>query len=419
MVDAVVEEPFDRLASLARDLLRVDWAFVTVVDDELSHWVGYAGEPLPPGSPRAVPAEVSFCQYVVHDRQPIVLDDVRNEPRTAESPLIRQMGLVAWAGWPVISPAGEVLGSMCVACREPRQWTVLDVRVLRTLAMAASTELALRMRVAESERDLAGAREDRDTAHLLATQAIEQAQSTQVSVEGLQHEIVRELPSGGGLDLGAEYRPARGRGLGGSWYDAIRHPDGSTTLVVGEVADVQTAAVASMSQVRDMIRTVAYDRPGSPAEVLSRVERIMGGLGVPGTESCTVAHVAAPESGGPVRRLCWSSAGSPPPLLRQHGGEVRVLEEVADLALGVSGAVRRTDHEALLDVGTALVLLTDGVVDRPGEGRSAGLRRLAVLLGRLQNRSARDTAGLLVEQSRAPWSDEVTVLVARTTGGSA
>jgi sigma-B regulation protein RsbU (phosphoserine phosphatase) len=419
MVGSVVEEPFDRLASLARDLLRVDWAFVTVVDDQLSRWVGYAGEPLAPGTARAVPAEVSFCQYVVQDRQPIVLDDVRQEPRTADSPLIRQMGLVAWAGWPVVSPSGEVLGSMCLACREPREWTVLDVRVLRTLAMAASTELALRMRVAQSERDLAGAREDRDTAHLLATHAIEQAQSAQVSVEGLQHELVRDLPTGGGLDLGAEYRPAGGRELGGNWYDAIRHPDGSTTLVVGEVADVGAAALASMAQVRDMIRTLAYDRPASPAEVLTRVERIMAGLGVPGTVSCTVAHVGPPASGSALRRLCWSSAGSPPPLLQEAGGEVHVLDQAADLALGVSGAVRRTDHEALLDVGSAVVLLTDGVVDRAGEGRSAGLHRLAVLLERLQNRSARDTAGLLVEQSRAPWSDDVTVLVARATGTDA
>jgi phosphoserine phosphatase RsbU/P len=419
VVDHVLEEPFDRLASLARDLLRVDWAFVTVVDDELSRWAGYAGEPLPPGSPRAVPVEVSFCQFLVQDRQPMVVDDVRHEPRTAGSPLIGEMGLVAWAGWPVVSPSGEVLGSMCLACREPREWTVLDVRVLRTLAMAASTEFALRMRVAESERDLAGAREDRDTARLLATQAIEQAQSTHVSVEGLQHELVRELPPGGGLDLGAQYRPAGGRQLGSDWYDAIRHPDGSTTLVVGEVADVGAAPLAAMSQVRDMIRTLAYDRPASPADVLTRAERIMAGLEVAGTVSCTVAHVGALDPRSRVRPLCWTTAGSPPPLLREPSGDVRVLDRPADLALGVSGAVRRTNHEAVLYDGSAVVLLTDGVVAGVGAGQAEGLRRLAALLGRAQNRSARDTASLLVEQCPASWSDDVTVLVARTTGEQA
>jgi sigma-B regulation protein RsbU (phosphoserine phosphatase) len=419
VVRHVVEEPFDRLASLARDLLRVDWAFVTVVDDELSRWVGYAGEPLPPGSARAVPVEVSFCHFVVQDRQPMVLDDVREEPRTATSPLISQMGLLAWAGWPVISPSGEVLGSMCLACREPREWTVLDVRVLRTLAMAASTEFGLRMRVAQSERDLADAREDRDTAHLLATQAIQQAQSTQVSVEGLQHELVRELPAGGGLDLGAEYRPAGGRQLGSDWYDAIRHPDGSTTLVVGEVADVGAAPLATMSQVRDMIRTLAYDRPASPADVLGRVERIMAGLGVAGTVSCTLAHLGAPDPSTRRRSLCWTTAGSPPLLLREPGGDVRVLDQPADLALGVSGAVRRVNHEAVVDDGSAVVLFTHGVVEGVGDGRAEGLRRLAALLRRVQNRSARDTAGLLVEQSHAPSSDDVTVLVARTTGEEA
>ena len=35
------------------------------------------------------------------------------------------------------------------------------------------------------------------------------------------------------------------------------------------------------------------------------------------------------------------------------------------------------------------------------------------VLARLQNRSAQDTAGMLVEQSGAPWTRDVTVLVAR------
>jgi serine phosphatase RsbU (regulator of sigma subunit) len=411
----VAEEPFDRLASLARDLLRVDSAFVTVLDDQVSSWVGYAGPELPPGMPRALPAEESFCQLVVRDQRPLIVDDVRLEPRTADSPLIERMGLLAWAGWPVFSPEGEPLGTMCLACSEPRKWTVLDVRVLRTLALAATAEFALRLRVAQSERDLAGAREDRDQAHLLATHAMEQAQNTQVSVRGLQHELVRPLPTRGGLDLAAEYRPARGRPVGSDWYDAIEHPDGATTLVLGEVADVGDDTLAGVAQARDITRTLAYDRPASPAEVLERVERTMAGLGVPGTAACVVAHLGAPRPGTGRRTLRWSIAGAPAPLLRAPDGVVQVLDGPADLALGVSGAVRRTDHELLLDAGSTLVLLTDGVVDQDNERRADGLLRLAEVLGRLQDRSAPDTAGMLVEQSGAPWTGDVTVLVARTT----
>jgi stage II sporulation SpoE-like protein/GAF domain-containing protein len=415
---SVAEEPFDRLASLARDLLHVDSAFVTVLSDELSSWVGYAGAELPPGAPRSLPVEESFCRLVVRDRRPLIVDDVRLEPRTADSPLLERLGLLAWAGWPVLGPDGEPLGTMCLACERPREWTVLDVRVLRTLALAATAEFALRLRVAESERDLAGAREDRDRAHELVTDAIEQAQITQVSVKGLRHELVRPLPTGAGLDLGAEYRPARGRPLGSDWYDAIEHPDGSTSLVLGGVADVGDDTLASMSQARDITRTLAFDRPGSPAEVLERVERTMAGLGLPGTAVCVVAYLGAPEPGTGRRCLRWTTAGSPAPLLRGPDGVVRVLGRSADLALGVSGAVRRTDHETLLDAGSTLVLVTDGVVDSAHERRADGLQRLAEVLGRLQHRSAQDTAGMLVEQSGAPWTGDVTVLVARTTDGS-
>jgi serine phosphatase RsbU (regulator of sigma subunit) len=389
-----------------------------VVGDGQSSWVGYAGPELPPGVPRSLPVEESFCRLVVADRRPLIVDDVRLEPRTAESPLIERLGLLAWAGWPVFAPDGEPLGTMCLACGQPREWTVLDVRVLRTLALAATTEFALRLRVAESERDLAGAREDRDRAHQLATHAIEQAQTTQVSVKGLQHELVRPLPSGAGLDLGAEYRPARGRALGSDWYDAIDHPDGSTSLVLGEVADVGDDTLASMSAARDITRTLAFDRPASPAEVLERAERTMAGLGVAGTAACVVAYLGAPEPGTGRRCLRWTTAGSPAPLLRGPHGAVHVLGRSADLALGVSGAVRRTDHETMLDAGSTLVLVTDGVVDSATARRADGLQRLAEVLGRLSNRSAQDTAGMLVEQSGAPWTGDVTVLVARTTGGA-
>jgi two-component system, chemotaxis family, sensor kinase Cph1 len=134
-----------------------------------------------------------------------------------------------------------------------------------------------------------------------------------------------------------------------------------------------------------------------PADVLARVERAMAGLGVAGTVSCTLARLAAPDPTTRRRPLCWTTAGWPPPLLHEPGGAVRVLDRPADLALGVSGAVRRTNHEVVLDDGSAVVLVTDGVVDGVDGGRSEGLRRLAALLGRVQDRSARDTAGLLVE----------------------
>jgi hypothetical protein len=152
--------------------------------------------------------------------------------------------------------------------------------------------------------------------------------------------------------------------------------------------------------------------------VLERVERTMAGLGVPGTAACVVAHLGAPEPATGRRCLRWSTAGAPAPLLRGPDGVVQVLGRSADLALGVSGAVRRSDHETPLDPGSTLVLLTDGVLGSVSEPRADGLLRIADVLGRLQHRSAQDTAGMLVERSGAPWTDDVTVLVARTTDGS-
>jgi len=44
---------------------------------------------------------------------------------------------------------GAVLGTFCVMDSDPHEWTSTDLHVLATLAMAASTEIALRRAQAE------------------------------------------------------------------------------------------------------------------------------------------------------------------------------------------------------------------------------------------------------------------------------
>jgi serine phosphatase RsbU (regulator of sigma subunit) len=173
LLDAEGEEAFDRLAGLARQLLRAPFAFLTVVDDQRSFWMARLG--VPGDGARQNTVEESFCQYVVESREPLVLPDVRVDERTKDNPSIRSMGVVAWAGYPVHSPDGHVLGTLCVVDTVVRHWTDDEVQILASLAAIATREVALRVSAATAaqaarvaEEATAQAQRDRGRAELLA-----------------------------------------------------------------------------------------------------------------------------------------------------------------------------------------------------------------------------------------------------------
>ena len=144
LVDTELEEVFDRLTRLAALVLGVPWAFVTLVDDRHSFWKSCFGTGAVEVADRANPVEESFCQYVVATGRALLIDDARLDPRTCTNPSIEKMGVVAWAGVPVVSAGGHVLGTFCVVDTQPRAWIDVDEVTLETLAGAAASEIQLR-----------------------------------------------------------------------------------------------------------------------------------------------------------------------------------------------------------------------------------------------------------------------------------
>ena len=166
LLDTGAEESFDRLTALARQLLGAPFAFLTVVDDERSFWKSRLG--IAEDGPRQNTLEESFCQYVVDRGEPLVLSDVRTDARTEHNPSIESMGVVAWAGFPVHTPDGEVIGTLCVVDTEAHAWSDDDVRILEDLAAIASREVALRAAVVRADEALQVARQQRERARFFA-----------------------------------------------------------------------------------------------------------------------------------------------------------------------------------------------------------------------------------------------------------
>jgi GAF domain-containing protein len=142
LVGIAPEDPFDRLIELAVALIGVSRGVIALVDANRTTAMSSVG--FSEGLTLSAPIELSFCRYVVSSGRPFLVEDANLDPRTIGDPTIKAFAAISWAGYPIADADGLVLGTFCVMDSEPHEWTARDLHVLATLAMAASTEIALR-----------------------------------------------------------------------------------------------------------------------------------------------------------------------------------------------------------------------------------------------------------------------------------
>jgi serine phosphatase RsbU (regulator of sigma subunit)/anti-sigma regulatory factor (Ser/Thr protein kinase) len=214
-----------------------------------------------------------------------------------------------------------------------------------------------------------------------------------------------ELPVIPGWDIAAYYSPAGEQQAGGDFYDVIKLPDGRVAAVVGDVMGRGVHAAASMAQIRSTIRAYALDDP-DPASVFRRVDSFFDSLDA--AQLVTVLYILLDPQDDVVR---VANAGHLQPLL--------VDAETARLAAGTGGlpfGVQRDDRDVTTMViprGGALVLVTDGLVERRGEDIDEGVERILEASTSAPARTARELLTRMVAAGAAirAHDDDVTVLV--------
>ncbi|MDP0489523.1 MAG: GAF domain-containing sensor histidine kinase [Verrucomicrobiota bacterium JB023] len=132
---------FDRITRLASSILKVPVCLVSLVDEERQFFAGACGLPRPWSQERQTPLSHSFCQTVVATRQVIIVKDAREDERFRENLAIRDLGVIAYLGFPLVEPTGHAIGAFCVIDSEPRQWTETEIDTARDFAALAMTQI--------------------------------------------------------------------------------------------------------------------------------------------------------------------------------------------------------------------------------------------------------------------------------------
>lgn len=236
--------------------------------------------------------------------------------------------------------------------------------------------------------------------------------------------LTASLPVLPGVDIAAEYLvAAEDTAAGGDWFDAIVVGD-RVVFVVGDVVGHGVEAAAVMSQLRTAVR-LQVSQGHSVAECLAAVDRFSAL--VPGSKSATVCIGALDRETGEFE---YCTAGHPPPLLVSADAHVRFLEPsgagplgrgATDLEIAAEAFPVRTE---LLNVGDAVLLYTDGLIERPGRPLAASTAEFADLAANIMKgggfpignarpieRLCTQTLELLLRSTG--YNDDVTLLAAQ------
>lgn len=198
--------------------------------------------------------------------------------------------------------------------------------------------------------------------------------------EELQRNMLTAPPEPDHAQVVVRYLPAsEAARVGGDWYDAFMQPGGATTLVVGDVVGHDTAAAASMGQLRAMLRGIAVIGDAGPATLLTQLDAAITQLQLHTYATVALARFeqTPAEIDRGVTRMRWSNAGHPPPLVIHPDGSIaEVGGWHGELMLGVQPDTTRTESVITLDRGTTVLLYTDGLIERRNHDLDDGLTRL-------------------------------------------
>jgi GAF domain len=141
LLDSPPDEAFDRLTAMAARLLDAPVALISLVDEDRQFFKSCTGLGEPWSTRRETPLSHSFCQYALESAEPLIIDDARTHPLVRENLAIRDLDVVAYAGVPLITPAGHTIGALCAIDHQAREWTSEQIETLQVIAAAVISEI--------------------------------------------------------------------------------------------------------------------------------------------------------------------------------------------------------------------------------------------------------------------------------------
>ncbi len=154
VLDGPEEDIFNRLTKNLARSFDAPIALITVADGHRHFWEAQCG--LPEDTLHATDSErdLSICSRILLAENSLVVEDTSEHPEFAEDPFLKERGIRFYAGAPLKSHEGEVLGSVCVLDTRPRQVSDQLKDMLVSVADSVMTAIDLRGTASREGEDL-------------------------------------------------------------------------------------------------------------------------------------------------------------------------------------------------------------------------------------------------------------------------
>jgi diguanylate cyclase (GGDEF)-like protein len=137
ILDTEPEERFDRITRLACKLFNVPIALVSLVDQDRQWFKSSVGL-----DAAQTPREISFCGHAIIGSDVFVVAEAQQDQRFCDNPLVAgDPGIRFYAGYPLRSPGGQRIGTLCIIDRQPRNFSDEDAGTLKELGQMIEGEL--------------------------------------------------------------------------------------------------------------------------------------------------------------------------------------------------------------------------------------------------------------------------------------
>ncbi|MGB7924342.1 MAG: ATP-binding protein [Pyrinomonadaceae bacterium] len=151
ILDTSAEQAFDDLTFLATRVCSTPIAFLGLVDRKRQWFKSQIGMLV-----NEIPRDAALCAYTILRTDLLIIRDTLSDERFAASPLVTSEPHIRfYAGAPIVTREGAVIGTLCVADRIPRELRLEQLDALRALSRHVLAQLELRRRLVAPVCDIA------------------------------------------------------------------------------------------------------------------------------------------------------------------------------------------------------------------------------------------------------------------------
>ncbi|NNC72248.1 MAG: sensor domain-containing diguanylate cyclase [Sphingomonadaceae bacterium] len=140
VLDSATEQPFESIADLVRQVLKVPICAVSLVDVDRQWFKARRGLDV-----TETARDFSFCTHAINGTVPFIVADATKDPLFSNNPLVTGGPKIrSYAGIPLTTPDGYNIGTLCAIDIVPRKFSKDEISILASFANVVVGEIELR-----------------------------------------------------------------------------------------------------------------------------------------------------------------------------------------------------------------------------------------------------------------------------------